>query len=295
MNGTIFKALSGFYYVETAEGAVVECRPRGKFRKQRISPLVGDNVEFSMTGEKGVIEEIYPRKNAFVRPAVANVDQLVIMAANVNPVTDPYLIDRVAAIAEHCGCEVTVCINKCDLDRADRLFDIYSASGFRTIRTSAVTGEGVEELRASMRGRVSAFTGNSGVGKSSLLNCLDPRFAIKTGEVSEKLGRGRHTTRHVELFRLEDGSVVADTPGFSAFDADYMEHIPKAEVQNCFREFKPLVQYCQYRNCAHIKERGCAVLEALEAGEIQRSRYESYTRLYEIARQVKEWELKTEK
>ena len=292
MTGIIFKALSGFYYVEAAEGVTVECRPRGKFRKLHISPLVGDRVEFSMSGEKGVIEEILPRKNCFVRPAVANIEQLIILAANVNPVTDPYLIDRITAIAAHNRADSVICVNKCDMDRGDRLYDIYSAAGFQTIRTSAVTGEGLDELRAVMSGRVSAFTGNSGVGKSSILNCLEPSFSIKTGEVSDKLGRGRHTTRHVELYRLSDGSVVMDTPGFSAFDTDYAEHIAKEDLQVCFTDFVPYIGDCQYRNCAHIKERGCAVLAALENGDIVRSRYDSYLRLYDTAKQVKDWELK---
>jgi ribosome biogenesis GTPase len=201
MRGIITKALSGFYYV-SAEGQTYACRARGKFRLDGVSPLVGDEVEIAPEGDRGALTHIYPRRNHFIRPAVANVDVLVILAAGAIPVTDPFLIDRVAAIAERAGCEVLVCINKTDLDPGDGLFDIYSKTGYRVVRTSAETLEGREELLACIAGKTAAFTGNSGVGKSSILNILAPELAIAVGDVSEKLGRGRHTTRHVELFAL---------------------------------------------------------------------------------------------
>ena len=233
--GVITKAISGFYYV-SSNGQSYECRARGKFRLDGLSPLVGDNVEIETDGVKGVLVSVYPRRNHFIRPAVANVDVLIIMASGVIPVTDPFLIDRVAAIAEHAGCDVLICINKTDLDPGNRLYDIYSKTGYRVIRTSAETGEGKDELLDYIRGKTCAFTGNSGVGKSSILNSIAPSFSLKVGDVSEKLGR------------------------------------------------------CRYADCAHIKEPGCAVLEAVDAGVIDPSRHQSYVRLYEQASKLKKWE-----
>jgi len=288
--GKIYKAMSGFYYVE-ADGETVECRARGRFRLDKITPLVGDDIKFSDSTEgKGYITEILPRRNAFVRPAVANIDVMVIVASAVIPVTDPFLIDRVTAMAQSHDCEVVICINKCDMDPGDKLFDIYSKAGFNVIRTSAKKGVGIDELSASISGKVCAFTGNTGVGKSSILNALQPGLVIKTGDVSEKLGRGRHTTRHVELFKLSNGAVIADTPGFSSFDIDQMELITKDELQYAFSDFEPYIDNCRFSNCSHIKERGCAVLEALNEGKLQKSRHDSYVRLYEQAKNIKEWE-----
>lgn len=289
--GIIVKALSGFYYVDEGNGVLITCRARGKFRHERLSPLVGDYVRFTpLENGHGALDEILPRKNEFQRPAVANIDQLVIIASQATPVTDPFLIDRVVSIAEGRGCQSIICINKCDLERGDTLEQIYRDAGFHTIQVSAETGQGIEELRSLIIGKVSAFTGNSGVGKSSILNALEPGMAIKTGEVSEKLGRGRHTTRHVELFRLSCGALVADTPGFSAFDTEKMELRRKEELQYTFREFKPFLDQCLFQDCAHIKEKGCAVRQALKDGKIHPSRHQSYIRLYEQAKQIPDWE-----
>ena len=296
-NGTIIKAVSGQYVVQSGLDTVV-CKARGRFRFEQITPLVGDRVVFSVGEDgSGVIEEILPRKNAFVRPPVANLDQLVIIASNVIPVTSPFLIDRMTVIAALNDADCVIVLNKCDLDRADALYDIYTTAGFRTIRTSARTGEGIEALRAALAPpsesgemRISVFTGNSGVGKSSILNSLSPEFQIATGEVSQKLGRGRHTTRHVELFHLADGVFIADTPGFSSFDTGAMDLCDKTELQYLFREFKPYLGQCRFRDCAHIKEVGCAVLEALKEGAIHPARHDSYTRLYEQTAQIKPWE-----
>lgn len=288
MQGVIIKALSGFYYVKTESGTV-ECRARGRFRLDGSSPLVGDRVEISLDANgKGRVDKLLPRKNFFIRPAVANIDLLIAVASEVNPVTDPFLIDRVTAFAEHMGCEVLICINKSDAARVSRLRDIYATSGYWVIETSAVTGEGVEELRGCIAGKVCAFSGNSGVGKSSLLNALEPGLGLETGVVSEKLGRGRHTTRHVEIFPA-DGAFVADTPGFASFDMEQLPPIPKEELQFCFPEFGPYIGKCRFDDCAHLKEPGCAVREAMDEGKINASRHLSYARLYEISAKYKEW------
>lgn len=285
------RSLSGFYEVQLP-GGMVTCRARGHLRKEHITPLTGDLVEISFENGKGMIERVQPRRNSFVRPAVANVDVLVVFAANVNPVTEPFLIDRVAAIAGNQEVPVILCINKCDLDPGLDLERVYRQAGFRVIVTSAKTGKGVEELRDALRGKLAAFTGNSGVGKSSVLNRLCPDLMLQTGEVSEKLGRGKHTTRHVELFPLGEDTFIADTPGFSSFDTDQMDVILKENLQYAFPDFAPYVGKCQFTDCAHLKEPGCAVRRALEEGLIQPTRYESYQRLYEKAREIKTWELK---
>ena len=289
--GRIVRSLSGFYDVQTSDG-LITCRARGILRKEGNSPLTGDLVEITAEHGKGMVEKILPRKNRFIRPAVANIDALVVFAANVNPVTEPFLIDRVAAIAGDQEVQVVLCVNKCDLDPAVDLVRIYEHAGFPVIRASAETGEGVEELRQLIRGKLTAFTGNSGVGKSSMLNRLCPELALPTGEVSEKLGRGRHTTRHVELYRLEEDTYVADTPGFSSFDTDQMEIILKENLQYAFPDFGEFIGSCQFHDCSHRKEPGCAVTAAVAVGEIEKSRYDSYLRLYEKASQIKLWEVK---
>ena len=289
--GRIIRSISGFYDVQTPKG-MVTCRARGILRRGNQSPLTGDMVEITVERGKGMVEKILPRKNCFVRPAVANMDALVVFAANVNPVTEPFLIDRVAAIAGDQEVQVYLCVNKCDLDPAQDLVKIYTHAGFPMIRASAETGEGVEELRELIRGKLVAFTGNSGVGKSSILNRLCPELALPTGEVSEKLGRGRHTTRHVELYDLGEDTFVADTPGFSSFDTDQMDVILKENLQYAFPDFGKYIGKCQFHDCSHRREPGCAVRTALEAGEIEPTRYDSYLRLYEKAAQIKQWEIK---
>lgn len=290
-SGRIVKALSGFYYVQTDAG-LVECKARGRFRKEGISPLVGDWVDLTGENGKGTLEAIHPRKNSFVRPAVANLDMLVLLASEVIPITEPFLIDRITAIAGDQNVPVLICVNKSDLSQEGRLAQIYTHAGYQIIATSAVTGEGIDALRQAIRGKVVAFTGNSGVGKSSILNRLDASLSIQTGEVSERLGRGRHTTRHIALYALPDQTFVADTPGFSSFDTEQMELVLKENLQYAFPDFSPYLGKCQFHDCAHLKEPGCAVLQALADGKIETSRHNSYARLYERAKEIKTWELK---
>lgn len=290
-SGRIIKALSGFYYVQTTD-AVIECKARGRFRKEKVTPLVGDWVEITMERGKGMIEQIRERKNCFVRPAVSNLDLLVLLVSEAIPVTEPYLIDRITAIAGDQNVPVVICVNKSDLEPGMKLAEIYRKAGYEVVRTSAVSGEGVDALRALIRGKTVAFSGNSGVGKSSILNCLDQRLQLQTGEISEKLGRGRHTTRHIELYTLDDDTFVADTPGFSSFDTEQMEIILKENLQYAFPDFAPYLGNCQFHDCAHLKEPGCRVTEALKLGEIQSTRYDSYVRLYEKVKEVRLWEIK---
>lgn len=290
--GRIEKALSGFYYVNTG-GETLQCRARGKFRREGLSPLVGDWVQVRELGNgEGFVEAVEARRNQFARPAAANIDQLVILASAAIPITEPYLIDRIASIAALKGCQVLLCLNKCDLDSADELYDIYSRSAIPVLRVSAVTGQGLDALREAIRGKLSAFTGNSGVGKSSVLNALLPSLALPVGEVSKALGRGRHTTRHVELFSLGEDTYIIDTPGFSSFDTAEMDLALKQHLPDTFPEFAPYVSDCRFTGCTHTKEKGCRVLQAVKDGLIPASRHRSYVRLYDELKDVKEWQQK---
>ena len=288
--GRIEKALSGFYYVNTG-AETLQCRARGKFRREGMSPLVGDWVQVrDLGGGEGFVETVEPRRNVFSRPAAANIDQLVILASAAIPVTEPYLIDRIAAIAALKGCQVLLCLNKCDLNTADELYDIYSHSALPVLRISAETGEGLAALRAAIAGKLNAFTGNSGVGKSSVLNRLLPELHLPVGEVSKALGRGRHTTREVVLYE-SCGGLVADTPGFASLEMERAAYIPKENLQFAFPEVERYFGKCKFTGCSHTVEKGCAVRAALEAGEIDKTRYESYVTLYNEAKEVKEWQM----
>lgn len=289
MTGRIQRALSGFYYVKAADGSLVTCRARGKFRRDGVSPLVGDLVEYSLSGEEGRIDAILSRRSSFDRPSVANIDQLVIVCSQAIPKTDPFLVDRMTAIAALKGCDVLICINKCDLDPADTLRAYYEAAGYRTLCVSAETGEGLDALRAALIGKLSAVTGNSGVGKSSILNALDDRFAIRVGEVSQALGRGRHTTRHVELYELSCGAEIIDTPGFSSFETDALSWELKQHLPECFPDFAPYLADCRFVGCSHTKEKGCAVRQAVKDGKLVQGRHESYCRLYDELKDLREW------
>ena len=290
MDGRILKGIGGFYYVDTTQG-LVECKARGKFRKTIGKPIVGDLVELEVQPDgTGYLLEIRSRKNSLIRPAVANLDLIVIVATEASPKTDPFLIDKVIAIAENKGIEPCVVLNKCDLDPSDTLYRTYQKVGIPVFRVSAQTGEGLAALRAYLQGKAAAFAGNSGVGKSSLLNCLIPDFGAETGAISDRIGRGKHTTRHVELVPYQ-GGYIADTPGFSSFDTEQMDLVLREDVQYAFREFEPYLMQCQFTGCAHVKEKGCAIRAAVAAGEIPQSRYDSYVKLYESVKDLKEWKI----
>lgn len=295
MRGRIQRALSGFYYVKCEDGTLLTCKARGKFRREGVSPLVGDQVVCcAVSGGEGRIDELLPRRNSFDRPSVANIDQMVIVCSQAIPKTDPYLVDRMTAIAALKGCGVLICINKCDLDPADALRTYYEAAGFRTVCVSAETGDGIDALRAQLVGRVSAVTGNSGVGKSSILNALDPNMLLKTGEVSQALGRGRHTTSHVELYELACGAEIIDTPGFSSFETEGLDLELKENLPECFQDFAPYLDGCRFVGCSHTREKGCAVRQAVADGKLVRGRHESYCRLYDELKDLRAWNVNTE-
>lgn len=284
--GIIVKGIGGFYYVKTENGEIIECRARGVFRKNGITPLVGDRASVSDDGNGGLaLAEIFPRKNSLVRPAVANVDCVVIVAAAASPAPDTVLLDKMTVSAEFRGIEPIICINKSDLADTGRLERIYAKTGYSVVVTSADDGSGTEELKELLEGKISAFTGNSGVGKSSLLNCLAPHFVLETGEVS-KIERGRHTTRHAELMELSNGALVIDTPGFGSFEVDSMEG---EELKNYFPEFSAFEGMCRFSGCNHIAEPDCAVKNAVKEKIVSKSRHNSYKKLFEELKATKKW------
>lgn len=290
IEATILKGIGGFYYVRW-QGREIECKAGGRLRLRRdFRPAVGDLARVELRGrDEGLITEILPRRSFLLRPPVANIDQLIIVASEADPETDPYLIDKVSVIALRQGIQPVVALNKGDLRPSPRLEEIYRRAGFPTVQVSAQTGQGLEELGEIMRGKISAFTGNSGVGKSSLLNRLEPGFGLETGAIS-RISRGRHTTRRVELFPLQGGGYAADTPGFSSFDISRIDRIPKEELEQYFPEFEPYLGRCRFAGCAHCKEPDCAVDQAARQGLISPSRLESYRRLYEEMGKWKEWQ-----
>lgn len=290
IKGIIVKALSGFYYVKTEDG-IVECKARGIFRKKEFAPLVGDNVNISFSDEnRGVIEEITPRLNCLIRPPVANIDRLFIVVSTVSPLPNTLVIDKMTVLAEKNNIEPIIVINKSDLSDPSEIAEVYKKCGYQVFIVSAAAHQGIEQLFPLFENKLSVFCGNSGVGKSSLLNAIDERFDISTAEISEKLGRGRHTTRHVELYESH-GGFIADTPGFSSIDMERTAIIKKDELAFCFNEFNEYLGKCKFTSCSHTKEKGCAVLSAVEEGRIPYSRIESYRRLYEEAAKYKDWEL----
>lgn len=290
MNGIIIKALSGFYYVES-QNEIYECKARGSFRKSGVSPLVGDRVEIEITDQnKGVVDKILPRKNALERPNVANIDKLFIVSSFQTPAPNTFIIDKMTAIAVYNNIEPIIVFNKCDMGDFSSWLQIYQNAGFKTYVVSAETGEGIDSLKQELKDSVSAFTGNSGVGKSSILNRLFGESVIKTGEVSQTLGRGRHTTRHIEAYKLIFGGFVVDTPGFSSIDYDTTDYAFKEQLPELFTDFGDYIYNCRFTGCSHTKEAGCAVIEAASNGEIEQSRHQSYLQLFEELKDLKHWE-----
>lgn len=288
INGKILKGIGGFYYIETAD-AVYECKARGVFRKQKITPLVGDDVTITIRSNgENTIDSIHPRKNFLVRPPVANIEQLFILSAACNPSPNLFLIDKMTAIAINKGIEPIIVFTKCDLMDLSEFEKIYKNAGFNTVCISSVTKDGIDTVKEWISGKVSAFTGNSGVGKSTLLNSICEGLNLDTGEISEKLGRGRHTTRAVELYKV-CGGYVADTPGFSSFDIEKNESVDLEDIQYCFPEFQPYLGKCKFVSCSHTVDKGCAVLEALNDGKIEKTRHESYKAMYIEAKELKKW------
>ena len=291
VEGIIIKGIGGFYYVE-ADGEIYECKARGVFRKSGIKPLAGDRVKISINDNaENTIDEIFERSSVLVRPPVANVDRLFIVSSVCEPKPVLLIIDRMTALAANQGIEPVVVFTKNDLESADEYIEIYRKAGIKAFSVSCVNGEGVEEVKEALKGHISAFCGNSGVGKSSLLNVIDPKLGLKTGEISDKLGRGRHTTRHSELFKVE-GGYVADTPGFSSFETDETEPILKEDLPYAFKEFEKYIGQCKFTSCLHMKDKGCRIIQAVEDGDIPISRHESYCFMMEQAKNIKEWELK---
>lgn len=287
--GIIIKSLAGFYYVE-AGGALFECKARGIFRREGETPLTGDNVEISVTGSgKGVIEKIEERKNFLIRPPLANIERLYITVSVDSPKPNFLVIDKITAIAEEKEIEPVIVVTKSDIGDPESVIKIYKSAGFQTFCVSAENGEGIEELKKSFINGINAFTGNSGVGKSSLLNKIIPGLNIPTADISEKLGRGKHTTRHTELYKI-NGAYLADTAGFSSLDIAKCENVKKENLQFCFREFSPAIGKCRFTGCAHIKDSGCAVKKLTKEGRIAPSRYQSYVSLYNDVKDIKDWE-----
>lgn len=293
MNGTIIKGIGGFYYVLQNDGEIFSCRARGKFRKDGITPVVGDSVVIDAVDnvkKEGYVTEILPRKNFFIRPPVSNIDTLLVTFAVKEPDPNIELIDKltVSAMLQKVNC--TICINKCELDRtfAHTLANEYRLAGFKVIVCSAVTGEGVDDLKELLCGKITALAGNSGVGKSSILNAMGEDFALKTGVISDKIKRGKHTTRHVELFPLSFSGFVFDTPGFGSFEIEKMK---ASELDSLFPEIYENAHSCRFPGCSHISEPDCSVKAALECGKIGQNRYKSYCSMYGQLKDIKDWQL----
>lgn len=287
--GRIIRQTGGFYYVDT-EDTVIECRARGLFRKDGITPLVGDIADVELTADgKGFIIGLQPRKNSLVRPPVANIDRLLLILSIVDPRPNLLVVDKMLAIAEYKGIDAAIVVTKADLADVQHLCALYRAVGYEVRSINSFT-DSPQEVEALIKGKVCVLAGNTGVGKSTLLNAIEPQLLLKTGETSQKLGRGRHTTRVTELFAL-CGGLIADTPGFSSLETAQLEVIKKDQLELCFREFAPYLGECKFTGCSHTKEKGCAVLQAVQSGQIIQSRHQSYLEMYEDAKQIKDWEV----
>ncbi len=295
VRGVIIKSSGGFYTVEAdAAGQMCyECRARGIFRKENLKPRVGDNVAVSVNADgSGAIDEVLPRRNTLVRPPLANLDCMVLVLSVSDPGPNLFVADKFIAVLEHEEIEPIIAVTKPDLSDAGPLVSLYKDAGFTALLINRDTREGIRELRECLKDKFSAFSGNSGVGKTSLLNALDQKLGLAIGETSRKLGRGRHTTRTVTVFTLPNGGRVADTPGFSSLDVIEASSLTKDDLPHCFRDFAAHTESCRFQDCTHRQEAGCGVLEAVAEGKIARSRHRSYTELYGQLAKVNRWDKK---
>lgn len=288
MTGYITKGIGGFYYVKTSEG-ILECKPRGIFRKQKITPVAGDAVTLETENGGAVIAAIAPRRNIFVRPPMANLDVLFLVASTTQPTPSTLVLDKLSAIAVDKGVQPVIVCTKGDLAEAEFLRSAYEKSTLPFIRIDYATGEGLDDIKHWINGRLCAFCGNSGVGKSTLLNALLPDVERQTAAISQKLGRGRHTTREVTIFEAFGGR-IADTPGFASLEASRAGFIPKEALEHAFPEFGPYLGTCRFTGCSHRSEKGCAVRAALAEGKLSQTRYDSYCAMYDEVKDVKEWQ-----
>ena len=288
-SGVILKGIGGFYYVQTGD-RILECRAGGRLRNADLTPVAGDLVDLEIKGDQGYILAIHPRKNLLVRPPIANLDQLCILASAAAPQTDPAWIDKQTIIALRQGIHPLILLSKSDLERSTRLLEIYRSIGFDTVEISSATGQGVDEVREKLKGKITAFSGNSGIGKSSLLNSLLPQAGAEVGGLGRKVARGKQTTRAVELYPLPEGGYVADTPGFSTFDILKTDTLRKEDLADWFPEMEPALGQCRFTGCAHVKEPGCAVKELVAQGKVPKTRYDSYCALYAELAKRKDWE-----
>lgn len=290
-DGIIIKGIGGFYYVE-ADGEIFECKAKGIFRKDGIKPLAGDKVTISVNNNaENTIDVIHPRTSELQRPPVANIDRLFIVSSTVEPSPVLFIIDKLTAIAYDKGIEPIVVFTKCDMFPGDEYAEIYKKVGIKSFCVSNKTRSGIETIKTELKGHVSAFAGNSGVGKSSLLNSIDPSLELKTAAISSKLGRGKHTTRHSELFKL-CGGYVADTPGFASIVSENSEYITKENLPFAFPEFEKYLGSCKFSTCLHMKDKGCKIIDAVERGEIPKSRHESYCMMMEQVKDIEDWQIK---
>lgn len=289
LTGIVIKVTGGFYYVEAAE-LIYECKARGIFRKNGNSPFVGDRVLITVQKEGyASIEEILPRKNSLTRPPLANIDVLVVVCSTTEPQPNMLIIDKMTAIAINNDIEPIIVVSKSDIEHYDEIFNIYSKTPIKVFDCSKGNKSNINELKQYLSEKISAFTGNSGVGKSTLLNSMFDNLDLETGNISQKLGRGKHTTRTVELFKF-DNCYVADTPGFSTVDLERYEMIEKDNIQFCFPEFSDFIGNCKFTSCAHTCEKGCAIIDAVNNNVISKSRHISYVSMYNEVKNIKEWE-----
>ena len=292
MQGKIVKGISGFYYVYVAGTGIYECKAKGAFRKQKIKPLVGDNVEIAVIDElekKGNVENIFPRKNQLIRPAVANIDMALVIFAAAKPDPNFNLLDRFLCMMEYQNIPVTICFNKKDLvsqETIEQLKSIYEPAGYHVLFTSTKSGGGIEEVKSLLTGKTATVAGPSGVGKSSIINMLQDEVVMETGVISTKIERGKHTTRHSEIIPVMKDSFIMDTPGFSSMDVPGFE---KEELWTCYPEFREYEPYCRFQGCSHINEPDCGVKSALEEGKISNVRYENYKLLYEELKNIRKF------